>query len=89
MADREFFDHQNPDGESPWDRFEEAGYTNYRAAGENIAAGNAQAASTMQQWMNSDGHCANIMNPDFSEIGVGYYPGGSYGHLWTQAFGDR
>jgi uncharacterized protein YkwD len=41
----------------------------------------------MDQWMGSDGHCANIMNPSFTEIGVGYYPGGQWGHLWTQNFG--
>ena len=37
--------------------------------------------------MSSDGHCANIRNPDFTEIDVGDYPGGQYGHLWTQVFG--
>lgn len=86
MADRQFFDHTNPSGESPWDRFEKAGYS-YSRAGENIAGGSSTAAGTMSQWMNSDGHCANIMNPNFEEIGVGYYPGGPYGHLWTQTFG--
>ena len=87
MADRNFFDHTNPSGESPWDRMAQAGYS-YSTAGENIAGGNATASATMDQWMNSDGHCANIMNPDFTEIGVGYYPGGQWGHLWTQAFGS-
>jgi uncharacterized protein YkwD len=87
MADRNFFDHTNPSGESPWDRMGQAGYS-YSTAGENIAAGNSTASATMDQWMNSDGHCGNIMNPDFDEIGVGYYPGGQYGHLWTQAFGS-
>ncbi len=88
MNDRSFFDHTNPSGESPWDRMGEAGYT-YSAAGENIAGGSPDAAGTMQQWMESDGHCANIMNPDFEEIGVGYYPGGQWGTLWTQAFGAQ
>ncbi len=87
MADRSFFDHTNPSGESPWDRMGQAGYS-YSAAGENIAGGNGTAAATMDQWMNSDGHCANIMSPNFTEIGVGYYPGGQWGHLWTQAFGS-
>ncbi len=85
MADRGFFDHTNPSGESPWDRMGRAGYA-YMTAGENIAAGNPTAAATMEQWMNSDGHCSNIMSPGFTEIGVGYYPGGQYGHLWTQVF---
>lgn len=89
MADRNFFDHTNPDGESPWDRMGEAGYGSYSNAGENIAAGSPDAAGTMDQWMNSDGHCANIMNPNFEHIGVGYHPGGQYGHLWTQVFGAK
>lgn len=89
MVDRGFFDHDNPDGESPWDRMEEAGYTGWTAVGENIAAGSPDAAGTMAQWMGSDGHCANIMNPQFTEIGVGYYPGGMFGHMWTQTFGRR
>jgi uncharacterized protein YkwD len=87
MNDRSFFDHTNPSGESPWDRMGKAGY-NYSAAGENIAGGSDDAAGTMDQWMGSDGHCANIMSPDFEEIGVGYYPGGQWGTLWTQAFGS-
>jgi uncharacterized protein YkwD len=89
MAERGFFSHDNPDGQSPWDRMEEAGYVDWRAVGENIAAGSATAAGTMDQWMNSPGHCANIMSPEFTEIGVGYHPGGSHGHLWTQKFGRR
>jgi len=86
MVTENFFDHSTPWGETPWDRMAAAGYQ-YSSAGENIAAGNSTAASTMQQWMDSDGHCSNIMSADFTEIGVGYYPGGGYGHYWTQAFG--
>lgn len=89
MAARNFFDHINPDGETPWDRMGKAGYGGYSAAGENIAAGSPDAAGTMDQWMNSDGHCANIMSPDFEHIGVGYSTGGQYGHLWTQVFGAK
>lgn len=86
MVDQNYFDHTGPNGDTPGDRIDAAGYA-WSTWGENIAAGNSTAAATMDQWMNSDGHCANIMNPSFSEIGVGYYPGGGYGHYWTQAFG--
>jgi uncharacterized protein YkwD len=86
MAVNDFFSHTNLQNQSPFERMQLAGYS-YSAAGENIAAGNATAAATMQQWMSSDGHCANIMNPSFQELGVGYHPGGSYGHYWTQKFG--
>jgi uncharacterized protein YkwD len=86
MAARDFFEHDNPSGETPWDRMAQAGYTSYSTAGENIAAGSPDAAGTMMQWMGSDGHCSNIMNPGFTELGVGYSTGGAYGHLWTQDF---
>ncbi len=89
MDARDYFSHISPDGEEPWDRFEKAGYTGWTAAGENIAAGSPDAAGTMEQWMGSPGHCTNIMNVDFTEIGVGYFPGGQWGHLWTQTFGRR
>lgn len=84
MAERDYFDHTNPEGQSPWTRMELAGYM-WRSAGENIALGSSTAAGVMEQWMSSDGHCANIMKPDFTEIGVGYYEG----NYWTQVFGSR
>lgn len=89
MVERDFFSHTNPDGESPWDRIAKTGYGGYSSAGENIAAGSGTAAGVMDQWMTSDGHCANIMNPAFNYIGVGYYPGGGYGHYWTQVFTQK
>lgn len=89
MVDRDFFSHDNPDGEDPWDRIAKTGYGSYKTAGENIAAGSGTAAGVMNQWMTSDGHCANIMNPEFTEIGIGYYPGGDYGHVWTQVFAAK
>lgn len=82
LSVRGFWDHTNPEGETPWDRFELAGYS-WRAAGENIARGSSTAEGVMGQWMGSDGHCSNIMNPSFTEIGVGYYAQGNY---WTQGF---
>jgi len=86
MVERDYFDHTNPDGDGPAYRVDQAEY-DWRTWGENIAAGSSDAEGTMQQWMNSDGHCANIMNPAFEELGVGYYPGTQYGHVWTQVFG--
>ncbi|GAB4527415.1 MAG: hypothetical protein Tsb0020_44900 [Haliangiales bacterium] len=83
MYERDYFGHQNPDGQAPWDRMELAGYS-WRAAGENIAAGATTAEGAMDQWMRSDGHCANIMSPDFVHLGVGHH---ADGRLWTQVFG--
>jgi uncharacterized protein YkwD len=85
MAERGFFDHINPDGEQPWDRMNGAGVTGWKAAGENIAAGYPTAAAVTDGWMNSPGHRANIMNPEFNCVGVGVYE--HQGRLyWTQLF---
>lgn len=90
MASRGFFDHVNPDGEDPGIRIERAGY-GYFTAGENIAAGQATPEEVMAGWLDSPGHCMNILSPDFAEIGVGYVsaPGSAYPHYWTQTFGAR
>ena len=85
MLNRNFFDHVNPDEEEPWDRITETGYQ-WGTAGENIAAGQQSAKEVVAGWMASDGHCSNIMGPDFTEIGVGFVQGGDFGTLWTQVF---
>ncbi|MEK9521195.1 CAP domain-containing protein [Streptomyces venezuelae] len=84
MAARGFFDHTDPDGATPWVRAEKAGVSGL--GGENIARGQADAAAVMQSWMNSDGHRANILNCDFTTLGVGVHfaDGGPW---WTQDFG--
>ena len=55
----------------------------YRAAGENIAIGYATPEAVVNAWMNSPGHRANILNPSYTQLGVGYVADGSY---WTQEF---
>ncbi|MGW2637984.1 CAP domain-containing protein [Streptomyces sp. NPDC001348] len=84
MAARGFFDHTDPDGATPWDRAAKAGISGL--GGENIARGQADAASVMEAWMNSPGHRANILNCDFKTLGVGVHYG-SGGPWWTQDFG--
>jgi uncharacterized protein YkwD len=84
MAERDFFDHTDPDGASPWDRAEAAGVAGL--GGENIARGQADAAAVMEAWMNSPGHRANILNCDFKTLGVGTHFA-SGGPWWTQDFG--
>lgn len=90
MGDRNFFDHVDPDGLDPFDRMEAAGYRG-GAMGENIAAGYSTGAEVVAGWLSSDGHCRNIMDPDFGVIGIGYasVPGSDYTEYWTQNFGDR
>ncbi|MFI1418923.1 CAP domain-containing protein [Streptomyces sp. NPDC020731] len=84
MAARGFFDHTDPDGDTPWDRARTAGISNL--GGENIARGQADAEAVMQAWMDSPGHKANILNCDFKTLGVGVHMG-SGGPWWTQNFG--
>ncbi|MGW0464322.1 CAP domain-containing protein [Streptomyces sp. NPDC003027] len=84
MARRGFFDHTDPDGATPWDRAAKAGISGM--GGENIARGQVDAAAVMSSWMNSDGHRANILNCDYTSLGVGVHfaDGGPW---WTQDFG--
>lgn len=84
MAARGFFDHTDPDGQTPWDRASKAGVTGL--GGENIARGQADAQAVMDSWMNSEGHRANILNCDYKTLGVGVHFG-SGGPWWTQDFG--
>ncbi|MBL9106287.1 MAG: CAP domain-containing protein [Myxococcales bacterium] len=89
MITNNFFSHTGTGGTTPWNRIASAGYGSYVTAGENIAAGQSTPAAVVTGWMNSPGHCKNIMTAGFKEIGVGYAPGGSYGHYWTQTFAAK
>ena len=84
MATRNFFSHTNPDGDGSRERMDQAGYGGF-TWGENIAFGQITPMQVVVGWMNSSGHCANIMNPDFTEIGIGHGPS----NHWTQVFGAR
>ena len=89
MAETDSFSHDSPGGDlgdDPWERIDSTEFSG-QAVGENIAMGYGSAASVVQGWMDSDGHCSNIMNADATLMGVGYFAGGSYGHYWTQNFG--
>src|SRR5713101_5356030 len=72
------------------DRAGQSGYTGWSALGENIAAGFPSAEAVVTSWMNSPGHRANILSPNFTEIGIGMVNGGGkFGTYWTQEFGAR
>jgi uncharacterized protein YkwD len=88
MAARQFFDHVNPDGETPYDRFGHVGF-DYTLAGENIAAGQPTPEEVVAGWMASQGHCENILESGFTHIGVGLHVEADdmYGRYWTQTFG--
>ncbi len=90
MSKRHYFSHFSLTGKSPWDRMNAAGYRNWTNAGENIAAGQSSPAAVVKAWLRSPGHCANIMNRRFTEIGVGQVSAThSYRYWWTQDFGRR
>ncbi|MBN2448413.1 MAG: hypothetical protein JXO22_16925 [Phycisphaerae bacterium] len=83
-----FFDHVNPVTGSTLDvRAEEFGY-DFQFIGENLAAGQETPEAAMEDWMDSPGHRANILEPDFEELGVGIRVGGTYGYYWVQEFGQ-
>ena len=88
MARKDYFSHTSKDGRSMEDRILSAGYT-YKgfksfAIGENIAAGQQSIAEVMDGWFKSEGHCKNLMNPSFKEVGVAMYK-----TYWVQDFGGR
>lgn len=85
MRDNNYFGHQSPTLGSAFDMMQRAG-VKYRYAAENLAAGQRTPQAVVEAWMNSSGHRANIMNPKFTKLGVGFAAGGSYGTYWTQMF---
>jgi len=88
MAKQDFFSHRAPDGSMVSDRASRAGYS-WQRIGENIAAGQGSADQVMAGWLASPGHCSNIMNPDFTEMGAAYAidKSSAAGSYWTQVFG--
>jgi hypothetical protein len=90
MGVQNYFSHTSLDGRTPGDRIMAAGYS-YSSYGENIAAGQSTPESVINSWMSSDGHRANILNPNFCDIGVGYayVADSTYHHYWTQDFGRQ
>ena len=88
MSERDYFSHTSPDGRDMVDRTSAAGFGGC-ALGENIAQGQDDPEAVMQSWMGSDGHCANILLPNFTSLGVGYFDdeAAEQSHLWVQNFG--
>lgn len=87
MAENDFFSHTGLNGSSPGDRISATGYV-WRSYGENIAAGYGDAQAAMTGWLSSAGHCANLMNARFTDMGAGMASdsASSYGRYWTQDF---
>ena len=89
MAQKHYFNHKQPDGTLPADRATAAGYR-WTRVGENIASGQRTPEEAVASWLDSPGHCANIMNPTFTEMGAAYaiHPQNrNRTAYWTQVFG--
>ncbi len=83
MSKNKFFSHYAPDGSRGGDRLKRVGYT-WKIYGENIGEGYKTEKEMLEGWLASPGHCKNIMNKGFNEMGVA-----RVGTLWTQEFGSR
>jgi len=93
MAQHQYFEHQDLTGHTPADRVRAVGY-HEKLVGENIAYGPKSADEVVRGWLDSPGHCENIMDPRFAEMGVAYArgyapePASSLGLYWVQVFAD-
>jgi uncharacterized protein YkwD len=86
MASNNYFEHEDLSGHTPADRVRAVGYRE-KLVGENIAFGPRTAEEVVQGWMDSPGHCENIMDPRFMEMGVAYASGhAKRGLYWVQVF---
>jgi uncharacterized protein YkwD len=87
MARHDFFDHTGSDGSTPAVRLDRTGYS-WRAVGENIASGQNTPVDAVAGWLRSPGHCANLMAPQFSEMGLAFAVNtdASQGIYWVQVF---
>ena len=89
MAAKNYFSHTDSLGRDPFQRMTAFGYSYSTWRGENIAAGNATAAATFDQWKNSSGHNANMLNANYKVIGIGKATNSAatYRNYWTTDFG--
>lgn len=80
FIENDYFDHTSPTYGGPFEMMKQFGIT-FRSAGENIAMGQRTPEQVHKSWMSSSGHRANILNPNYDTIGIGFYE-----NAWTQMF---
>ena len=88
QAIQDFMGHVSPDGSTVMDRVLNAGYDPVAVA-ENLAYGHCTAEHAMSSWMDSEGHRTNLLNPTYTDTGVGVYRGGEWEIYWVQVFAAR
>ena len=81
MSTNNYFSHDSPNGRKLKDRVDATKY-NWRTIGENIAHGHKSGKDVVAGWIKSPGHCKNVMNPEFKNIGIGMK-----NNYWVQVFG--
>ena len=88
MAANNFFSHEGRDGRFADARIDATGYQ-WERVGENLAAGSGSPEQAVEGWLASPEHCANLMNPAFTEMGAAYVtnPDADVIIYWTQVFG--
>lgn len=90
MLDNDYFAHSSPTGITPWHWFKTVGYS-YKAAGENLAIGFIDSGEVVDAWIESPSHRANLLSPNFQEIGIAVLTGEFNGQettLVVQSFGS-
>lgn len=88
MAARSRMEHAGSDGSTPAERATRAGYR-WRKVGENVAAGQPTPEQAVAEWLESPRHCANLMDPGYTEMGIGFAadPASAAAVYWAQVFG--
>lgn len=88
MARYRYLEHEGRDGSTPATRVSQTGYK-WKSVGENVAAGSGTADQVITDWLGSPHHCANIMSPKFTEMGIAFAINNAddYGVYWAQEFG--
>jgi uncharacterized protein YkwD len=91
MAAHGYVEHRGRDGSTPAQRIARAGYYPWHSIGENVAAGQGAPEEVVEDWLSSPGHCANLMEPTFAEMGAAFTVNmASKGVVyWAQEFGTR
>jgi uncharacterized protein YkwD len=89
MAQNSFLAHTGSDGSNPGDRVSRTGYE-WRVVAENVAAGQTSADDIAATWLDSAGHCANLMDAKYSQTGLAYAlnPGDGRDIYWVQVYAE-
>lgn len=92
MIDRDYFAHQDPDGNYVWGKITGAGYTSYKILGENLAVDFATSEGMIKAWLDSPTHRDNLLHTEFLDQGLQALYGdynGRYTNLTTSLFGAK